>query len=455
MKRRDFFRRSAISLGNFVILNNSQSARTAQANEKIQTAHIGVGGRGRQLLSSFCRLAIPVAFCDVNQSRAKQMFERFPNLPRFEDFREMLAAMESQIDGVVIAIPDHTHAVATAAAISADKHVYTEKPLTRTVSESRRLRELASQHNVATSMGNQGTSSPQFRRALELIREGAVGEIHSVHIWNNQGGPEWSTVPEGTEPEPDYLNWDLWLGPAASRPFHHRWLTWHGWRDFGTGKLGNWASHTANLAFMALRVDSLWRADPAAKPVLKVRAEASSRNPLSFPRWEYVRWDVPQRGELPPVSFHWYNGSSRPGTREELEAELGRGLDWGDKGPKRWTDWAGCLIVGSEGKIYANSHNATFEMLPRATFRNIQQREPEQLEKSAGHENDWLNACRGGSPAWANFEYAGPLTEFNLLGNVATQVEGELQYDPINAEIINSPQANLLLRSDYRDGWTL
>lgn len=455
MNRRKFLRKTALAAAGFVILEDSASARTATANDKLNLAHIGVGGRGRALLVSFSRQENAVALCDVNQNRAAQMFQRFPDLPKFADFREMLDAMGERIDAVVVATPDHTHAVASAAAIRAGKHVYTEKPLTRTVHESRALRRLAGERKVATSMGNQGTGSNQFRRALELIRDGLLGDIKEVHTWNDQGGPGWAQPPEGREQVPEHLDWDLWLGPARQRPFHPRWLTWHGWRDFGTGNLGNWASHTNNLAFMALRVDSLWHAGPAAKPIIRVQTEVDKTNHLSFPRWELVRWDIPARGETPPVSFYWHNGSRRPGMRDQVERILGRGLDWGDKGEKKWADWAACLIVGTEGKIYATAHNATFTMLPEDKFKNVKKDAPENVDRSHGHERDWLLACRGGKPAWADFSYSGPLTEFNMLGNVATQFEVTLEYDPLAGKILNNEEANRLLSSEYRGGWSL
>jgi hypothetical protein len=437
------------------ILGSSGSVWGAPANTKLNIAMIGVGGRGRELLGGFVRAGNVVAMCDVNDQRAAKAYEMVPGAKKFHDFRRMFDEMGQQIDAAVVATPDHIHAVASAAAIRAGKHVYTEKPLTRTVHESRVLRELARKHKVATSMGNQGTSSNQFRRALELIREGALGPIKEVHAWNDQGGADHKQYPEGEAEVPPYLKWDLWLGPARFRPFHPKWLAWGSWRDLGTANLGNWASHTQNLAFMALKVDSLWHAEPARKPVLRVEAKVKEINRISFPRWELVRWDIPTRAGLPPISFYWHNGGSRPGMRDELERLLGRGFDWGDKGAKKWADWAGCLIIGSEGKIYASGHNATFVMLPEEKFKDVQKDQPEKVDRSRGHTEDWLLACRGGQAPWASFDYSGPLTEFNMLGNVATQFQGVLEYDPLAGRILNNPEADKALGSECRQGWTL
>jgi hypothetical protein len=342
----------------------------------------------------------------------------------------------------------------------AGKHVYTEKPLARTPGECRALRDLARKQKVATSMGNQGTAAGPFRRALELIRDGTLGEIKEVHTWNNNGGSDAKEPPKdpakGPVPIPDYLKWDLWLGPAADRPYHPLWTQWAIWRDFGTCNLCNWASHTQNLAFMALRVQDLWLADPPKEPhpILKVSAKTSGINRLSFPKWEEVAWEIPAREGLAPITFVWHAGGAKE-SRGVVEALLGRDLDWGDKGEKKWADWAGCLIVGTKGKIYANGHNATFTMVPEADFKDVKKDAPEKVDASRGHEADWLAACRGGKPAWAHYEYADALTEFNMLGNVATQFDGKLEFDPVTCKIANNAEADRLLRPEYRQGWTI
>ena len=451
MNRRTFLQTTGGA--GLVVLTHAASSRTYGANEKLGIAQVGVGGRGWELLRGFSRGGRTVALCDVNEQKATVAYKRFPKLPRFKDFRVMLDKMGKAIDAVVVATPDHTHAVASAAAIRAGKPVYVEKPVSRLVEESRLLRKLAAEHKVATSMGNQGTASSQFRRAIELIRGGTLGEIKAVHAWNDQGGRDWTDAPKGPEKIPFYLDWDLWLGPTRERPFHPKWMAWHGWRDFGTCNLGNWASHTLNLAVMALKVDSLWHAEPATKPRIRVEAKVNHINRLSFPRWELVRWHIPARGKLPPITFHWHNGGRRPGIRDELAAILGRPLHWGQDG--KWDDWARLLIVGAEGKILCTAHNATFDLLPKDKFKQVKKDAPETLDRSRGHSQDWLLACRGGKPAWANFDYAGPLTELNMLGNVATQFEGVLEFDPLACKILNNPEADRALHLDYRKGWAL
>jgi hypothetical protein len=478
LSRRRFLSRFGLGAAGLLILKDRGSLRGAPANERINVALIGVGGRGRWFVDTIPRMENVVAICDVNEQKIAETFKRWAELadrfatsphewersaapafrrladqkvPSFSDFRKMFDKMEKQMDAVVVSTPDHTHAVASAAAIKAGKHVFCEKPLTRTVHESRALRELARKYKVATSMGNQGTASGQFRRALELIRDGTIGQIKEVHVWNTGGGAD-RKKPPGEEPVPEYLNWDLWLGPAAFRPYHREWLKRNMWRDFGTCQLGNWASHSANLAFMALKVHELWlsRQPGEARPIIRVEAECSGINRLSFPRWEVVKWQIPARAEFPPISFTWHNGAA-PGSREQIEGLLGDS-GWGDK---KQMDHAGAIIVGTEGTIHTTGHNATFRLLPEEKFKDVDREQPKTVDRSRGHEMDWFIACRGGKPAWANFDYASALNEFLMLGNVATQVEGMFEFDPIAMKIVNNTEADALLRSEYRQGWSL
>jgi predicted dehydrogenase len=301
-------------------------------------------------------------------------------------------------------------------------------------------------------MGNQGTAAGPYRRALELIQQGFIGDVREVHIWNESGGADRKETPKDTRDVPPYLNWDLWLGPAKARPFSSAWLSWGGWRDFGTGALGNWASHTANLAFRALKVNTLWSAKGAAP--IEVQAKIPGINRISFPKWEVITWKIPARADLPAIDFNWYNGRG-PDTVARLERLLGRDLDWGDKGPKKWTDFAGTLIIGSKGTIHSTGHNATFKLLPEEPFRGVQTDRPERETPSRGHERDFLDACKGGKPAWAAFDYAGPLNEFLQIANIATQFDGPITYEPAAGKITNNADADALITPEFRQGWKL
>jgi len=479
MDRRRFLARAAIGGAGLVILGDSRAAWSYAANEKLRVALVGVGGRGEWFVDTVPRMEKVVALCDVSDRKIAEAFKHWVDFgtryaassyeherrtaaefhrlakdkPKtFHDFRKMLDQVGQGIDAVVVATPDHTHAVASAAAIRVGKPVFCEKPLTRTVHESRALLELTRKHRVATSMGNQGTYSGAFRRALELIRGGAIGEIKEVHVWNSGGGADRKETPKGSQPVPEYLNWDLWLGPAAGRPYHPEWLQRHLWREFGTCQLGNWGSHSANLGFMALKVHDLWLAETPKepRPVVRIEAKSPGINKRSFPRWEVVRWEIPARADFPPIAITWYNGGA-PGVKELLAGVVK------DAPPKEKNNWqfAGTLIVGTKGSIHTTGHNMWFRLLPADRFQGVQCERPETVETSRGPEQDWFAACRGGKRPWANFDYASALNEFLMLGNVATQFEGKLEYEPIGMKVVNNAEADALLRCEYRQGWAL
>jgi len=480
MHRRRFLAGSIAGGTGLLILHNSASAWSYRANEKLRIALVGCGGRGNWFVDTIPRMETVVALCDVNQQKIAEAFkhwqqfgERYAASPHsweraaavefkrlaqqrpktFSDFRKMLDGMAGGIDGVVVATPDHTHAVASAAAIRAGKPVFCEKPLTRTVHESRALRELARKHKVPTAMGNQGTYSGAFRRAVELVRNGTLGDIKEVHVWNSGGGADRKDPPKGEEPVPEHLDWDLWLGPARQRPFHPQWLQRHSWREFGTCQLGNWASHSANLGVMALKVHELWLTETPKepRPVIRIRAETSGINRLSFPRWEKIAWEVPARAEFPPITINWYNGSTAPGFRELVD---GLSKD-APKGKRNLWEFAGILVKGTKGSIHTTGHNMWFRLLPEDQFKGVETDRPETIENSRGPEQDWFAAIRGGKAPWSNFDYASALIEFLMLGNVATQFEEALEFDPIAMKIVNNAQADGLLRCEYRQGWTL
>ncbi len=443
----------AIGAGaSFWVLRDSRSARAYHANQKLGAALVGVSGRGSWFVQIAPRIGTDVvAMCDVNQRRAAESYAKFPHAPKFQDFRQMLAECDKQIDAVFVSTPDNTHAVICAAAMRAGKHVYCEKPLTHDVAEARALRQIARQQAVVTQMGNQGTATEAFRRAVELIRAGAIGAIQEIHVWNGGGtGPR--KPPEGSQSVPEELNWDLWLGPAADRPFHSQWLRWHGWRDFATGNAGNWGPHCGNLPFKAFGIDSLWFADPATQPKIRVHVEMSETERIGFPRWSSIRYQVPARGALPPIEIHHHHGA--PEGRQRIEQHLGRRLDWGDAGQRKWKEHGGCLIVGAEGMLQSTEHNSSFSLLPEDKFRDFQG-PPRTLPRSGSHEREFTAACQGGPRPMSNFDYAGPLVEFLLLANVATQFGETLEFDPLACRITNHDEANAALSRPYRNGWTL
>ena len=455
VSRRKFLKSAAAGTAGIVILKDSASARTYQANNKLGLAIVGCAGRGEWFVSTLPEIENVVAMCDVDERKTQGSYKRQPNVPKFRDFRKMLDKMDKQIDAVFVATPDNTHAVISVAAMKRAKGVFCEKPLSLNVWESRVMRNTARKHKVATQMGNQGTASPGFRRAMELIQDGSIGEVRQVYVYKDSAGPGNRPLPQGKMDIPKTLEWDMWLGPAVNRDFHTRWMRWHGWRDFGTSKLGNWASHSANLAFKALKIDSLWYADPKTKPIIRIEAKVPEICKTSNPRWELITYKIPARGLLPPLTLVWGAGSKAPGFRDKVEKTIERGLDWGDKGAKKWNDHAGAVIVGGKGTIDTNGHNTTFSLVPADDFKGVQTARPEKLPRSRGHEREFFDAVRGGKPAWSNFDYAACLNEFLQLGNVATMFEGPLQFDPLACRITNNKPADTALRREYRKGWSL
>jgi predicted dehydrogenase len=471
MKRRDFLRGAAAAP---LILPSARSAFGYPAGERLNLAIVGVAGYASAAgflpsLHQFGNIGV-TALCDVNEAKVPTAYaiweekargkdgEVYARLlqdrPKFyPDFRKMLDEMGGRIDAVVVATPDHSHAVISAAALRAGKHVFTEKPLTINPREARALQELALRHKVATSMNNHGTASLQFRRGVELIREGAIGPVEDVHLWFSRGGRNHLEAPRGEEPIPPGLHWDLWLGPVAARPYHPRWIARCHWRETGAGELGNFGPHTANLAFTALNVRDLWNAP--GEPI-RVKAEYSELNRLSFPRWEVMRWKVPARGAMLPVTFHWHHGpvpGLPPGSRERLGGLL-RDLGVSKEREETIFKGPGALIVGRKGALVTTSHNTEIALLPEERFKDVDIKAPRSLARSRGHYQDWIHACRGGEEPWSNLVHSATFNEFLMLGSAATQLDVELDYDPVSGKAA-SPEADRRLGYEYRSGWSL
>ena len=300
--RRSFLKSSLLGTAGLVILKDARSARAYQANEKLAIAIIGACGQGGSNTNAVAGENL-VALCDVDQRRADETHNKYPHTKRYTDFRKLLDELHGQIDAVVVSTPDHTHAVAAVAAMKLGKHVYCEKPLTRTIHEARVMRQTAREHKVVTQMGNQGSASEALRRAVELAWAGTVGEIREAHIWLAGGnGPQ--DRPQDQPPVPPGLDWDLWLGPAPARPYHPEYMpgSWRKWRAFGSGSGGDMGCHTANMAFRALKLDLLWNSEPAAPPaapaVIRVECEASEIHPETYPRRMVAKFDFPARGQF-------------------------------------------------------------------------------------------------------------------------------------------------------------
>ncbi len=435
-------------------------ARTAPSSQ-LNIAVIGTGGQGIHNIKEFLKhsdvkiaaICDPAEFWDNSDLYYRHNGGRGPALKAIEehyrqtgseghhgckvyvDFRRMLEKSGKDIDAVVVAACNHIHAVASMAAIRAGKGVYCEKPLTYSVYESRTVAAAAREAKVATQLGNQGHSTDDIRRAVEWVRDGAIGKIREVHVWAGENRmPQFTDRPKETPPVPEGLNWDLWLGPAPERPYHPAYapLMWHYWWDFGGGKLGNFGCHTLDTAVWALNLEH---------PTL-VEASSTPLNPETTPIASMCHYKFPARGDRPPVDMFWYDGGIRPPRPDCLEPERNLPLD------------GGSLLVGDEGAILSGIWNASPRIIPEKKMREYELPKP-TIPRSRGHRRDWIDACKGGPPASSNFNYGARLTEIVLLGVVALRTGTTLRWDGPNMKATNARQVDPIIHGHFRKGWEI
>ncbi|HLU49621.1 MAG TPA: Gfo/Idh/MocA family oxidoreductase, partial [Planctomycetota bacterium] len=339
------------------------------------------------------------------------------------------------IDAVMIATPDHVHAVATLAAMRLGKHVYCEKPLTHTVEEARKVAEEARKSKVATQMGNQGNSSEGIRQVIEWVRAGVIGEVRELHAWSDAGG--WAegrtSAPKDSPPVPQGLDWDLWLGPVKPRAYHPAYApyNWRGWWAFGGGAIGDMGCHNIDPAFAALELGS-----PDT-----IEASGVGRNPETSGWGSIIHYTFPARGEMPPVKLTWYDGGLKPPRPEEFA-------------PGERFDGNGLLLVGSKGKLLCGGWSRDPRLLPASRMKEFEP-PPKTLPRVSAHDRAWIDACKGGPKPSSSFEYGGALTEVVLLGAVALQVGEKIHWDGPNLRATNSGKVEELIRTEYRKGWSL
>jgi len=431
LKRREFLRKSVAgtALAGFVILPRHVlgGAGHNPPSEKVNLAGIGVGNRGEQVLLSMESHNI-VALCDVDANYLAKAADRYPKATKHSDYRKMLDKEDKNIDAVAVATTDHTHLPISVMAMKMGKHCYCEKPMGHNIHEVRAATQVARRYGLATQLGTGSHAGYNYRRVVELIRAGAIGEVREVHAWCDEA---WGNRyrPRETPPVPDYLRWDLWLGPAPYRPYHpcYHPMAWRNWWDFGNGRLGDMGCHLIDLAFWALDL----------KYPLTAEAEGPPVHPEGTPLWLIAAWEFPPRGDLPPVKLTWHDGGRRPPQQEEHNMP-----DWPE----------GVLFVGADGMLIA--HWGRHELFPKAKYADFQP-PPRTIPESIGHAQEWLAACKTGGPTGCSFDYSGPLTETVLLGTVAYRVGKKLEWDPVNLKATNCPEADPLIRRAYREGWTL
>ena len=447
ISRRKFLMGASTSAATFTILQ-AGSARTYAANEKLNIASIGAGGRGTINIRDTSSQNILV-LCDVDFERVSESFAKhdgleIPNAKRYADYRVMLDEMDSKIDAVIVSTPDHSHFHASMAAIRRGKHVYCEKPLTHSIWEARELTRAAREAGVATQMGNQAQADKETRIVQEYVIDNAIGPIREAHIWTDRPSrglfdeywPQGVSRPVDTPAVPKTMSWDLWIGPAPMRPYHPIYapFKWRGRWDFGTGALGDMGCHYFDPVVRALKL----------KAPTSVEAVSTRVNEETYPLGSTVTLQFSARGDMPPVRVKWYDGGLRPARPSALKEGDVMGAN-------------GVMLVGDEGVLLSDWDD--WRMFPEELAKDYGT-PPKVLPRSPGHHEEWIQACKGGPKAGSNFDWAGPLSEGVLLGNIALRSQlrddltrKSLNWDSEKMTFTNHDSANQFLRREYRDGW--
>jgi predicted dehydrogenase len=423
VNRRDFLKTGAAASGFWIAGRQLGFGQEKSPNAKLNVAVIGVGGmRGADNTAGVSTETL-YAFCDIDEKNLAKAKQKHPDAKEYHDFRVMLEK-EPQLDAIVISTPDHIHAVAGVMAMKMGKHVYTEKPMAHSVFEVRTMVETARKHKVATQMGTQIHAGPNYRRVVELIQSGAIGKVKEVHVF--LGPSPWTAgdLPADTPDCPKHLHWDLWLGPAQERKYHPEFhpINWRKWWNFAGGPLADMACHHMDLPFWALGLKNPKTIEAQGPPV---HAEGA-------PPWLTVTWD------FDGLPLTWYHGDKRPPHFSDGRIKI----PWG----------GGNLFVGDKGMLLANY--GQHKLLPEDQYKDF--KPPEKtIPDSIGHHAEFIRAAKGGDPALCRFDYAGPLTEAVLLGNVAYRCGKKFEWDSAALKTKGCPEADRLLQREYRKGWSL
>jgi predicted dehydrogenase len=437
--RRSFLQSTA------AVLTAPTFVRGPDLNSKIDIAVVGCGGRGAADMGEVAKTEYITALCDLNGQNLDAAAGRHKDAAKFTDFRKMFDNPK-RFDAVVVATCEHTHVYPTLAALKLGKHVYCEKPLTHNIYEARLVREAAAKANVTTQMGIQIHASDAYRRAVELVQANVIGPVKEVHVWVSRAWGLQSEEAakrnkdivyvterpkEGGGPHPHWLDWELWLGPAADRPFNNVYFPgpkWYRWWDFGNGTMSDLGSHRNDLPFWALKLQA---------PLTIESTSPIKPHPEIAPATMTAVYTYGARGDMPPVTLTWHQGESKPKI-------------WADGGIPKWSD--GILFIGEKGLLLADYFK--FLLLPEEKFKDAKLPD-KTLPRPTSHHAEWLEAIKTGKKSSADFEYSGWLTEANHLGNVAYRVGKKLEWDAVKMKATNAPEADQFIKRAYRKGWEL
>ncbi len=455
ISRRTFVGGVAAAAGIMIVPRHVLGGPGYQApSDKLNIATVGVSGMGSSNTGR-CAHENIVALCDVDDERSAKIYQTYPSAKTYRDFRVMLEK-QKDIDAVIVATPDHNHAVVAMASMQLGKHVYVQKPLTRCIWEARMLTEAARKYKVVTQMGNQGHSGEGVRLIEEWIAAGAIGKVREVHSWTNRPiWPQGMPRPEETPNVPPTLDWDLWIGPSPMRPYDPAYhpFSWRSWWDFGAGALGDMACHVMDATYTALKLGypTSVQATIAYQFVPPKPGEGGYGRRLqyhdSFPMASTVHYTFPARSDrYPALKYHWYDGGILPERPEELE-------------PERNLPESGTIFVGDKGKLMCETYSENPRLIPQTrmiAFNRKKRKKTIPRVPEENHEQNWIDACKGKTKAVSNFDYAGPFTETVLLGNLAIWFAGQkLMWDGPNMRVTNFEKANALVKPVYREGWSL
>jgi predicted dehydrogenase len=423
--RRDVLK-SSLAAGSAWWFGLDEPSARAQSspNEKLNLACIGVGGRGAANVGGLDSQNF-VAFCDVDTDRASKTLEKYPGVKLYKDYRKMLDELENDIDGVVISTPDHTHFHPGMIALGMGKHLYCEKPMAHSVWETRQMTQLAAEKKVATQLGVQRHTLGVMRRSVEIIKAGVIGEVSEVHSWMNgdRGMPK---IPTDKPDVPAHLDWDLWIGPAPMRAYHPSICPygWRFWWDYGTGETGNFGCHILDIPFWALDLTYPSR----------VEASGPEVHPLTTPKQMQTKMHFPDQG----VDLYWAHAKNGPDILREKKLEA-NGFN--------------TLFIGSEGMLLTGF--GKYKLYPEEKFADV--KVEKSIPDSPGFHKEWINACKGGSPATCDFSYSGPLTEAVLLGNVAYRAAARdgFAWNAATLEAKGNGTAANLIKPEFRKGWEI
>jgi predicted dehydrogenase len=461
LSRRTFVGSVAAATGIMIVPRRVLGGPRYQApSDTVNIATVGYAHGMGTSNTEACAKENIVALCDVDESETAQrrvarstILELCPKAVRYRDYRVMLEK-QKDIDAVIVATPDHTHAVIAMAAMQLGKHVYVQKPLTRTVSEARALTEAARRYKVVTQMGNQGRSGEGVRLIEEWIADGAIGKVREVHCWTNRPiWPQGMQRPTDTPPVPEGLDWDLWIGPSPMRPYHPTYhpFSWRAWYDFGSGALGDMACHVMDASYSVLKLGypTSVTAFIAYQVVEVPRAKGGTENKRleykdSYPPATITHYTFPERGKkYPALKLHWYDGGLLPERPDELE-------------PDRTLPESGTIFIGEKGKLLTETYSESPRLIPESRMKAYKRPKKTVPRVAGSHEQNWIDAIKGKTKPTSHFDYAGPFTETVLLGNVAAMFPGtKLTWDGPNMKVTNLPEANEYVQHHYRSGWTL